>query len=204
MLLFAHTGITLGVFSLSYRIFSRLSSHRKESSIKSPAFLPASSTNSDPPANSKKWYIDYRFVLLGSMFPDIIDKPLGMIIFAGSIANGRVYTHTLFVNLILILIGAYLAKRKKPNFLFFSFCSCFHLVLDQMWLTPKTLFWPFFGWGFPKEDISYWWENIFQALLTNPWVYGPEVIGAAVIITFGLLLIKRRAIGKFLLQGSTG
>lgn len=208
MLLFAHTGITLGVFSLSYRIFSKLLSYRKEvkfiSSIKSPAFSPTSSINSDPPAKSKKCHIDYRFVLLDSMFPDIVDKPLGMLIFAGLIANGRVYTHTLLINLILVLIGIYLLKRRGPNFLIFGSCSCFHLVLDEMWLTPKTLFWPVFGWGFPKENLSQWWENIFQALFTNPWVYVPEVIGATVIITFGLALIKRRAIGKFLLQGSVG
>ena len=208
MLLFAHTGITLGVFSLSCRIFSKLSSYRKEmkfvSSAKLSTLSPASSTNSDPPAKSKKWHIDYRFVLLGSMFPDIVDKPLGMLIFAGSIANGRVYTHTLLINLILVLIGIYLLKRRGPNFLIFSGCSCFHLILDEMWLTPKTLFWPVFGWGFPKENLSRWLENIFQALFTNPWVYVPEAIGAGIIITFGLTLIKRRAIGKFLLQGSVG
>ncbi len=206
MLLFAHTGITLGIFSLSHHIFSRISLYRKKeikfvSFAKSSISFSRSPANPDPPANSKKWYIDYRFVLLGSVFPDIVDKPLGMLIFANPIANGRVYTHTIIVNLILVLIGICLVKRKRPNFLIFSLASCFHLVLDEMWLTPQTLFWPLFGWGFPKEDISHWWEGIFQALFTNPWVYVPEVIGAVVIITFGLTLIKRRAIGKFLFQG---
>jgi len=206
MLLFAHTGITLGVFSLFYSISSKLSSYRKKvkfvASAKLSTLSPGAYANSDPPAKSKKWHIDYRFILLGSMFPDIVDKPLGMLIFAGSIANGRVYTHTLLINLILVLIGIYLLKRRGPNFLIFSGCSCFHLVLDEMWLTPKTLFWPLFGWRFPKENLSHWWENIFQALFTNPWVYVPEAIGATVIIIFGLILIKRRAIGKFLFQGS--
>ena len=202
MLLFAHTGLTLGVIGLSCRVFSKLSSHRgrKVKPIPSPV-LSLSSTNSDLPADSRKWQVDYRFILLGSMFPDIVDKPLGMLIFAGSIANGRVYTHTLIVNITLVLIGIYLIKRKKPNFFLFSISSCFHLVLDEMWLTPKTLFWPFFGWGFPRENLSCWWENIFQALFTNPWVYVPEIIGALIITVFGLILIKRRMLGKFLSQG---
>ena len=202
MLLFAHTGLTLGVIGLSCRVFSKLSSHRgrKVKPIPSPV-LSLSSTNSDPPVDSRKWQVDYRFILLGSMFPDIVDKPLGMLIFAGSIANGRVYTHTLIVNITLVLIGIYLIKRKKPNFFLFSISSCFHLVLDEMWLTPKTLFWPFLGWGFPRENLSCWWENIFQALFTNPWVYVPEIIGALIITVFGLILIKRRMLGKFLSQG---
>jgi len=206
MLLFAHTGITLSIFNLSYRIISRLSSHRKKerkfvSRTKLPVLSCKAYTNSDPPAKSNKWQIDYRLVLLGSMFPDIIDKPLGIFIFAGLIANGRVYTHTLLVNLILVLIGVYLVKRKRPNFLTFSLSSCFHLILDEMWLSPQTLFWPLYGWGFPEEDISHWWESIFQGLFTNPWVYWPEIIGAIILLRFGIILIKRGMVAKFLLKG---
>lgn len=203
MLLLAHTGVTLGVLNLSYRVFSKFKRKKGKSVFSAKLSISLSPSPSiDPPSvNSKKWHMDYRFVLLGSMFPDIIDKPLGMLIFAGSIANGRVYTHTLFVNLILVLIGIYLIKRKKPNFFIFSLSSCFHLVLDEMWLTPQTFFWPIYGWGFPKEDVSHWWSNIFSALFTNPWVYVPEIIGAAIIIIFGSTLIKRRAIGKFLVEG---
>ncbi len=85
-----------------------------------------------------KWHIDYRFVLLGSMFPDIADKPIGMLIFANAIASGRVYFDTLLVNLILLLFGFYLLRRKRPHFLIFSLAFSFHLVLDRMWLFPAT------------------------------------------------------------------
>jgi len=178
MLLFAHTGITLGIFNLFYRVLH------------------------PPYRESKKWHIDYRLILLGSMFPDIVDKPLGMLIFANSIANGRVYTHTLLVNLVLVSIGIYLVRRKRPNFLIFSLCSCFHLALDEMWLSPQTLLWPLLGWEFPRRDISHWWENVLQALFSDPRVYVPEAVGVAVLMIFGLILIKRRAVGKFLSRGS--
>lgn len=207
MLLLAHTGITLGIFNLLRRVFSRISLNIEEREILvrtgSPMFPPRIFSNPDPPENYKKWHIDYRFVLLGSVFPDVIDKPLGMILFAGMIANGRIYTHTFLVNLILVLVGIYLLKKKKINFLMFSLCSCFHLVLDKMWLNSETLFWPLYGWGFPKEDISHWWENMLQSLLANPWAYVPEVIGAIILITFGLTLIKRKTVSEFLSKGTT-
>lgn len=209
MLLLAHTGITLGIFYLLHRTFSKLSfSRKKEKKFASPAQKPSRlslSPSPDPalPAPSKNWQIDYRLILLGSIFPDIIDKPLGMLLFANLIANGRTYSHTIAINLILILIGLYLLKRKKPNFLIFGLSSCFHLVLDKMGQTPQTLFWPYYGWQFPKVEIISWWEYIFQGIFTNPWVYVPEIIGAIILNGFGILLIKKKMVGKFLLKGAS-
>ena len=45
--------------------------------------------------------IDYRLVLLGSMLPDIIDKPLGGFIFKDALGSGRIYAHTLIFLLLL-------------------------------------------------------------------------------------------------------
>ena len=191
MLVFGHTGITLGIFNLSHSLLSGYFSN--------PAFMSVSTKSAS--TNSTKWHIDYRLVLLGSMFPDIIDKPIGILIFANAIANGRVYFHTLLVNLILLLVGFYLLKRKRPHFLIFSLASCFHLVLDRMWLFPTTFLWPLYGWRFPQGDISHWWQNMLNGLLTNPWVYWPEIIGATILLTFTIILIKKEAVGKFLLKG---
>jgi len=207
MLLLAHTGITLGVFDLCRRIYSRISSHpeKKKKKLvyiaKSSPTLFESSPNPDPLKNPEKRHIDYRFILLGSIFPDIVDKPLGMLIFSGVIANGRIYTHTLLVNLVLLFMGMYLLKRKGANFLAFSLASCFHLVLDEMWLDLQTLLWPLYGWGFPKQVISHWWEHILQGLFTNPWVYLPEIIGAVILLGFGIVLAKRRMMKEFLFRG---
>ncbi len=148
-----------------------------------------------------RWHIDYRFVLLGSVFPDIADKPLGMLIFANAIANGRVYFHTLLVNLILLSVGFYLLKRKRPHFLTFSLASCFHLVLDRMWLFPATFLWPLYGWKFPQGDISHWWQNMLDGLLSNPWIYSSEIMGATILLAFAIMLIKKETVGKFLLKG---
>ena len=109
------------------------------------------------------------------------------------------YAHTLLVSLVLVALGIYLLR--KPNVLIFALASLFHLVLDEMWLTPQTLFWPLYGWGFPKEDISHWWQSMFQELLTNPWMYLSEIIGALILVRFGAILVKKGMAGEFLLKG---
>ena len=57
--------------------------------------------------------IDYRIVLLGSLLPDIIDKPLWL--FAGSYIapSGRGYAHTLLFNLALFICGLILIRYRK-------------------------------------------------------------------------------------------
>jgi hypothetical protein len=47
--------------------------------------------------------MDYRLIIIGSLLPDIIDKPVGMILLP--LNNGRVFGHTLLFILILLLIG---------------------------------------------------------------------------------------------------
>ncbi len=94
--------------------------------------------------------MDYRLIIIGSLLPDIIDKPVGMIILP--LHNGRVFGHTLLFILILLLIGL-----KYRKFLFLSFASFLHLIEDEMWKEPKTLFWPLLGFEFPaKEHVSFY------------------------------------------------
>ena len=62
--------------------------------------------------------------------------------------------------------------------------SLMHLVLDQMWNTPQTLFWPLLGWAFPKEDLSGYVGSLINELLTRPDVYLPEMIGFAIVAVF--------------------
>nr|WP_292468287.1 metal-dependent hydrolase [Methanolobus sp.] len=66
MLLLAHIGITIGIFFVIGFLM--------------PAIKP---------------HIKYRYVAFGSLLPDIIDKPIGRFLFADSIANGRIFAHTL-------------------------------------------------------------------------------------------------------------
>ena len=83
MLLFGHTGITLGVAA----ILTALPPCRRWVSTHFPACLPlrapASASPDPPPAcvplsvlQSLSDYADIRILMIGALLPDIIDKPL--------------------------------------------------------------------------------------------------------------------------------
>ena len=123
MLLFGHIGVTLGIF------FGLL------------FLIPQFQTIIDP-----------TYLVIGSLLPDLIDKPLGIIIYSSTIANGRTIAHTLLFSFTLFLTGLYLYdKRGDTKVLTLASCSIFHLMEDQMWASPRTLFWPFLGWQFRKN-----------------------------------------------------
>jgi hypothetical protein len=54
--------------------------------------------------------MDYRLVVIGSLLPDLIDKPIGRILFQNRFESGRVFAHTLAFVLVLISIGLYQIK----------------------------------------------------------------------------------------------
>lgn len=123
MLLFGHVGVTLGIFfGLAF-------------------FIPQLSS-----------FIDPTYLVVGSLLPDLIDKPLGTIIFPSVIASGRTITHTLFFSVILFLTGLYLYfKIGDIKVLTLASGSIFHLLEDRMWKSPRTLLWPLIGWRFRKS-----------------------------------------------------
>lgn len=99
--------------------------------------------------------IDMRLLLVGSLLPDIIDKPVGMFFFRDSLSNGRIFCHTLLFLILVTVAGLYFYRRYSKTWLLaFSFGTLTHLVFDQMWRTPQTLFWPLFGLPFERADIK--------------------------------------------------
>lgn len=103
---------------------------------------------------------DRRWILpciLGSFLPDLVDKPLGLIIFADSIADGRIFTHTLLAAGVLALLGLVIWKwQKTPVVLGIAAGVISHQVLDLMWGDPQNWLYPFFGpfgGGYPEAQI---------------------------------------------------
>lgn len=129
--------------------------------------------------------VDYRFVLVGAVLPDIIDKPLGQILLFSVFHNGRIISHTLLFVAVLTLIGIYIEKRYKSTVVeILALGALMHLVLDQMWTTPQTLFWPLLGWAFPKVDLTDYANSLLNEMFTRQDVYLPEVIGFAILAVF--------------------
>lgn len=154
-----------------------------------------------------KGKVDYRFVIVGSVLPDMIDKPLGHIILYSVFQNGRIICHTLLFIAVLTLIGIYVEKRYRSTVVeFLALGALMHLVLDQMWNIPQTLFWPLLGWEFPKEDLSGYVGFLLDELLHRPDVYVPELIGFIIVVAFIYYnkLYQPGPLKSFILHGKLG
>ena len=207
MLLFGHTGITAGivrVYDILGSINKPLGSCAPDSSSESnitvsKKLLPLCRRISG--IRSQLGSIDYRLVLMGSLLPDILDKPLWLIAFSDVFPSGRAYGHTFLLNMILFICGLILIKYGKSWLLIISLGSILHLISDQMWAGPVTLWWPLLG-PFQRIETTGWVSNIIQALFSNPGVYIPEIIGLIIILLMGYGLIVRKSSLNFVRTGA--
>ncbi|MFC1874075.1 metal-dependent hydrolase [Chloroflexota bacterium] len=154
--------------------------------------------------NNRVGGIDYRLVALGSLLPDIIDKPVWFIatnIMGGTALSGRDYTHTLLFNLVLI-VGALVSLRHGKHWLLLlSLGSFTHLILDYLWQSPAVLLWPLLG-PLAREETSGWLSGVFQSLFFQPEVYIPEIIGLLIITLLAYRLVERKGIAGFVRIGA--
>jgi len=126
-------------------------------------------------------WVNLAFLALGSMLPDIIDKPLGLLAF-GTAEQGRTFGHTLLFLMVLATLAVYLKNVRMASV---SVGVLAHLVLDSMWKSPVILFWPLLGNFPPVQDLGV--SDYILALLyglRNPMVWVPEVLGLSYLIFF--------------------
>ncbi len=147
--------------------------------------------------------VDYRIVLMGSLLPDFIDKPLWLFTTSHLPLSGRDFAHTLLFNLALFIGGLILIRRRKSWLLIISLCSFMHLILDRMWNSPVVLFWPLLG-PFPEEETAGWWSSVFEHLFSHPGEYIPEIIGLVIVLLFAYRLVARRSLISFIKSGTIG
>ena len=160
--------------------------------------------------------IDYRFVLLGSMLPDLIDKPIGGFLFVGTFHNSRIYAHTLLFSVLLLEIGLLLYRKRAKNAGLLLWAGSFaHLLLDRMWRDPETAFWPFWNigaaaaaaggklgvlFGFPYV-FDNWMEKVAGDNLSNPVTWTAETAGFLIVLYLLLGPIRKKGLRRFLRSG---
>ena len=117
MFIFGHPGITLGAAVLLNGTLTKgAPAHPKESLDSS---LNMRGARDYPSGRMASWLaslanrIDIRVLLIGSLLPDIIDKPLGYLFFRETFSNVRIFSHTL---LFLILLHHNLTVRHFQTF----------------------------------------------------------------------------------------
>ncbi len=99
--------------------------------------------------------IDYRLVLIGALLPDLIDKPIGRILFHDYFdGNGHLYGHTVLAALVVILPGILLVVRwSDPRLLAMGIAMLSHLAVDPTNHSPELLLWPLLGTEFPQVTL---------------------------------------------------
>jgi membrane-bound metal-dependent hydrolase YbcI (DUF457 family) len=174
MFLLGHIGITVGIV---YMLAWTVSKHGNNE--KNTLFLGN---------------IDFRFVIIASMLPDIIDKVVGLIILKEEISNGRIFTHSILVvgTITFYMIAVYKVRSGHIlKSLFYTVSVWVHLLLDRMWEEPSTLLWPLFGTTFPRVDIDI--SDYLTILFSEPYILSGEVLGGLIIVA---LMAKHRLCKK--------
>ena len=188
MYLLAHTGITLGAaYVLEKAVNCRSTGH-------TPAAVPTA---------RQPLRVDYRFILLGALLPDLIDKPLGLMLLPVALANGRTFLHTLLF-LALTIVAALLIYRQGRRMwgIYIAFGVVTHFILDAMWAEPVTFYWPLLGPFQKHPGISAWiLQSWIQSLIKEPRLYIPEITGFLISLFFAARLIMHKQVKALILQG---
>ncbi|MHA1843671.1 MAG: metal-dependent hydrolase [Promethearchaeota archaeon] len=145
------------------------------------------------PRIKRKNNVNRLALLIGSILPDLIDKPLMLM----RLENGRGGAHTLLFAFLSFLVTYIFFKNNKSISYSLLIGILFHLALD---LPYVPLFFPFI-----YEDISfeeYPFEKWYEALF-NPLFFTTELLGGSMIlfIIFYNKLFSITAIWTYLKQG---
>jgi membrane-bound metal-dependent hydrolase YbcI (DUF457 family) len=132
--------------------------------------------------HDRRWIIPCT---IGAVLPDLIDKPLGHLILAGSIGYGRIYCHTLLFFFVMLITGLLVWHYlKSPVILALSIGIFSHGILDLLWLHLEIWFWPFMG-PFPAKLPEDYFFTLFNRELSNL----SEIILALIFCAGGVLFL---------------
>lgn len=141
------------------------------------------------------------WLLLGSVLPDLVDKPLGLVLGWG---YGRLFLHTA-LSLVVLSAATAAAWKRWPRagaaLLALTVGSAGHLALDHIWDVPQVLWWPLLG-SFPDEG---WTVARYAGLLTQSrYILAMEGVGAAALGLVGVWAWRRqRALRDGLSEGAS-
>ena len=127
--------------------------------------------------------IDYRYILLGAILPDLVDPLLGLFFFEGS--SGRWIAHSLIANVaVTVAIILFLRGDTRQAVFGVGVGWLLHLVGDAMWDAPQTFFWPLAGTGFAERPAEPYSWDLFLHPADHLWTWAGEVVGALVLAWF--------------------
>ena len=126
--------------------------------------------------------VDYRFVLLGAILPDLID---GASCWAYECGGGRGIAHSLLANVaVTVLIILVLRGETRLAVFGIGVGWLLHLVGDAMWDAPETFFWPVAGMDFATSPTEPYSWDLFTDPLAHVWTWAGELAGILVLLWF--------------------
>jgi len=147
--------------------------------------------------------VDYRAAAVAALLPDLVDKPLSLTLLSES-GTSQGLAHTLVAQALLTLVLA----RRKPEWLAYSLIANAHLVADQMWKYPRTLFFPLSGrldsWQFMGTPAAM--LRAYAEIATRPPIVAVELVGLALLgwVARRGRLYRREGLGRLLRRGRIG
>lgn len=128
--------------------------------------------------------IDYRYVLIGAILPDVVDA-----LYRGAPDRGIAHSILAVITVAVIVILVLRGDRRLAVF-GIPVGWLLHLVGDGMWNAPKTFLWPAFGWRFPTPPAEPYSWDLFTDPLSHLGTWGAELAGLLLLawfwVAFGL------------------
>ncbi len=133
--------------------------------------------------------MDLRLLLFGAVLPDLIDTPLGLVLFP-AVESLRLVGHSLLFAATVMSLVLVATRRGRPRkkWMPLAVGVLVHLFLDAMWADPETLWWPVLGRGFSTSGAG-GAASYVTGLLANPVTWVGEVVG------LGYLVVMTRRAG---------
>lgn len=123
--------------------------------------------------------MDLRWVWVGALLPDLIDKPIGSVLFHSTFETDRLFAHAVVFPVVMLAVVVGLTRRglRRKAWVGLVVGALFHLVLDAAWADPEAFWWPFFGLEFPvRADSAI--GPLVGRMLTDPLIWVGEAAGA--------------------------
>ncbi|MCK9592455.1 MAG: metal-dependent hydrolase [Methanoregula sp.] len=130
------------------------------------------------------------FCALGSILPDLVDKVLGRVVFSSSLDNGRIFFHSLVIVLLFLITGLIIWNYYRSfSFLVVGFGVLLHQLVDIMWKSPVSWYYPILG-PFPADITPDYFQQAFLAELTSvtEWIYFAAIVVVTVVLYHNLTL----------------
>jgi hypothetical protein len=148
--------------------------------------------------------MDLRWVLLGSVLPDLIDKPIGSVLFNDTFQTHRLFAHSVLfpvLGLLVVIVVTARGSVLRKGLIGLVIGALVHLVLDAAWADPEAFWWPLFGVDFPHVADSALFD-LLRTMVTNPWVWAGEAIGIAYLVALWKQHLRSDgAVGRFVRDG---